>query len=812
MSIKLQLRRGLETDLPTLAAGEPGFCTDTYKLFIGSAAGNKGVAMLASPTFTDILNQPTLKVQTGLIKLLSDPNNPVLADAAEMSLIMDGATQLDMFYAKNSDLFRLYYTYATDSSCHTFAAPVATDLTTCRFPFVMKNGSTYYAFGTHLDSKVYLYSSTDKLHWTAMNGGNPVLTGIGGECIANVGVVVVGTTWHMYIEAWPSSGYGDIGLYYSYSTLADMNWDTHRTPTQIIPSGVGPEPVYVPDRNAILLLHGLNNAIGNRCDAVAHYVSLSDNPALATSYHLAPGFFQHRPGLFTDNHSFVVAGSGKDHNIIISEYYGEPVGSENQIWFMYSDLSLNDFYDAAVGNIATAVNYAAISNAPTGKGPELKALGADEDIDLILSPKGDGVVRVDKIDQISPYGLRLNNLSIRVNPLTNVVSLFPENIGTSVADLHLSSRYDYTTFPQVGYPASPGIVLKSTGGVIISGRSGCGTFSGYHGGSDPARVPLVIGEGAQGFTGLMISSIANNAQYPNYGLIMVNGTTIADYDTWAILHDGPANSGGGLYFAYAHNGTNILDIVGHPEYIKMKIGKDGSLIFPGPLELGPLGRSLKTWWNFEDFIGWNITSGVGIWTPYVSGTAAFAHDIASTSLRPGIISLSTGTTTTGFVYIVAGQWTTCPLYLGAGVYTAEMDIYLPALSTAAETYVIRLGFGYYYTGDFAHGAYFEYTDVGGGTPTPNWYKCTASNSTRTKTDTTIAVVAGAWMRLKVVINAAATSVEYFINGTSVGILTTNIPTGAVSSFIMDINKIAGTTARAIWTDWAWAHFDLATSR
>ena len=55
MSIKLQLRRGLETDLPTLAVGEPGFCTDTYNFFIGSAAGNQGIAPVASPIFTGIV-------------------------------------------------------------------------------------------------------------------------------------------------------------------------------------------------------------------------------------------------------------------------------------------------------------------------------------------------------------------------------------------------------------------------------------------------------------------------------------------------------------------------------------------------------------------------------------------------------------------------------------------------------------------------------------------------------------------------------------------------------------------------------------
>lgn len=65
MSIKLQLRRGLEVNLPSLAEGEPGFCADTYKLFIGSAAGNRGVAMLASPVFTGLVTLPGIRVPLG---------------------------------------------------------------------------------------------------------------------------------------------------------------------------------------------------------------------------------------------------------------------------------------------------------------------------------------------------------------------------------------------------------------------------------------------------------------------------------------------------------------------------------------------------------------------------------------------------------------------------------------------------------------------------------------------------------------------------------------------------------------------------
>ncbi len=41
MSVKIQLRRGLESSLPTLAEGEAGFTTDSNKLFIGTqSSGN----------------------------------------------------------------------------------------------------------------------------------------------------------------------------------------------------------------------------------------------------------------------------------------------------------------------------------------------------------------------------------------------------------------------------------------------------------------------------------------------------------------------------------------------------------------------------------------------------------------------------------------------------------------------------------------------------------------------------------------------------------------------------------------------------
>lgn len=47
--IQLQIRQGLKADLPILAEGELGWCTDTQELFIGNAAGNVFVDSVYSP-------------------------------------------------------------------------------------------------------------------------------------------------------------------------------------------------------------------------------------------------------------------------------------------------------------------------------------------------------------------------------------------------------------------------------------------------------------------------------------------------------------------------------------------------------------------------------------------------------------------------------------------------------------------------------------------------------------------------------------------------------------------------------------------
>ena len=43
---KIQFKRGLEKDIPILSIGEPGYTTDTHKLFVGSTSGNIEIAKI----------------------------------------------------------------------------------------------------------------------------------------------------------------------------------------------------------------------------------------------------------------------------------------------------------------------------------------------------------------------------------------------------------------------------------------------------------------------------------------------------------------------------------------------------------------------------------------------------------------------------------------------------------------------------------------------------------------------------------------------------------------------------------------------
>jgi len=181
------------------------------------------------------------------------------------------------------------------------------------------------------------------------------------------------------------------------------------------------------------------------------------------------------------------------------------------------------------------------------------------------------------------------------------------------------------------------------------------------------------------------------------------------------------------------------------------------------------------------------------------GTAGNAGYTATnvTAQHPGVATVHTSSSTTG-----AGIFYLDTLILlGGGQITAEWLVRVSALSSVAQTYTARLGFGDTFDGtDYTNGAYLEYTD---GTNDGNWVSKTANNGTRTSTNLSVGPTTTDWQKIKLVVAAAGASVEVQIDRVSVGTNTTNIPTAA-SRWVgpqMSILKSAGSTQRNLYADY-----------
>lgn len=186
---------------------------------------------------------------------------------------------------------------------------------------------------------------------------------------------------------------------------------------------------------------------------------------------------------------------------------------------------------------------------------------------------------------------------------------------------------------------------------------------------------------------------------------------------------------------------------------------------------------------------------------------------ASTSLNPGVIQINTGTGTGTEQAITRGCINnTGQAVLGGGYHQYIMYIQIPVLSSGGDTFVFTCGlgnsFGGFQSGEpGTDGVFFQYNSAS----SVNWIGGTRASSTTTTVATGVAV-GTSYVQLRFDVNAAASSVTFYINGNSVGTSSTNIPTSAQIGPGFKIRKTAGTTARNANIDyWRWYH-NLTTSR
>jgi hypothetical protein len=130
------------------------------------------------------------------------------------------------------------------------------------------------------------------------------------------------------------------------------------------------------------------------------------------------------------------------------------------------------------------------------------------------------------------------------------------------------------------------------------------------------------------------------------------------------------------------------------------------------------------------------------------------------------------------------------IILGGGVITINFVLNIVALSVANPRYILRFGFGDTENADQANGVYFEYSDnINSG----KWVYKTAAASVRTTSNSSTAVGTG-YHNFQIIINAVANSINFAIDGISLGpAITTNIPTLSITPFI-DLKHSVGTVA------------------
>jgi hypothetical protein len=215
---------------------------------------------------------------------------------------------------------------------------------------------------------------------------------------------------------------------------------------------------------------------------------------------------------------------------------------------------------------------------------------------------------------------------------------------------------------------------------------------------------------------------------------------------------------------------------------------------------------------YDDFFYANSPAGGPNWTSGVSGTSAAVNagmDFSPANLRKGaqgIVSLNTGTTSTGVCYIGTANTAQEGLDLATGA-TIDLTwrVNIPTVSTGTQRFTTRVGLinasaiGTPTTSEPNDGCYFRQVDnVNSG----NWQCVTRASGTETVINTSVAGSTSD-ITLRLVVDSAGSSVTFYINGSSQGANTTNIPTSAFIGLAIaaGVVKSVGSTARGVWLDY-----------
>lgn len=219
----------------------------------------------------------------------------------------------------------------------------------------------------------------------------------------------------------------------------------------------------------------------------------------------------------------------------------------------------------------------------------------------------------------------------------------------------------------------------------------------------------------------------------------------------------------------------------------------------------------------DDFIG----TATGVTSGDVTGALSWFDSSATgwnqtstlpDNAHPGILGNKAITTNDSGLFLSHNSNIIVPepqIILGGGVLTVNWVIKIVTLSVASPRYILRVGLGDTANADQANGLYFEYSD---NINTGKWNFKSAASSVRTTSTSSIAVTIG-YHNLQIIVNAAASSVSFSVDGVSLGAaIVTNIPILAVTPFVDIVESVGTVAANSILLDLFYLKQTLTTPR
>jgi len=262
----------------------------------------------------------------------------------------------------------------------------------------------------------------------------------------------------------------------------------------------------------------------------------------------------------------------------------------------------------------------------------------------------------------------------------------------------------------------------------------------------------------------------------------------------------------------ANNGVLITGATGVPSLLAA--GTTGQVLVAttgSPPSWGTIPSSFNPNSNVnisDEFLSMAFSSVIGIsdqtWT---CATGVVWPQSTSEAGHPGVLANPSMAASGGGNLIL--NTSTGGILLGGGILTLNWIFKIVTLSTGTNRYILRIGLGNTALLDQSSGLYFEYSD---NINSANWNYKSAKATVRTTNNSSVAVTA-AWHNAQIVVNAAASSVSFFMDGVSLGAaITTNIPTVVTAPFI-DMLQGAGTVAAgSVLIDLMYFNYALTTAR